>query len=152
MRASLTRTMTAYFRYIRRCVSFTEKTRYLFEINKGIPQGESSKNPYLVNKAVAESDRRVPFENMIYVGDGLTDIPCFSVVGMGHGFAFGVFDPSEEGKAKRALTEFLEPKRVVSMHKPAYRSDDELGSILRVTVATIATRIGASQFEALGPR
>lgn len=63
---------------IRRCVTFTEKTRYLFEINKGVPPEQSATQPHLVNEYVAAEERPVPFENMIYVGDGLTDIPCFS--------------------------------------------------------------------------
>jgi len=80
-------------KYIKRCITFTEKTRYLFEINKGIDPGESKSNPYLVNKAYPDTERRIPFANMIYVGDGITDIPCFSLVQKFKGLAFGVFDP-----------------------------------------------------------
>src|SRR5262249_21148734 len=57
-------------RYIKRSITFTEKTRYLFEINKGIDAGDSRGNPYLVNRAVSETSRRIPFSNFIYVGDG----------------------------------------------------------------------------------
>lgn len=49
-------------RYIKRAVNFTEKTRYLFEINKGLDAEETSANPFLVNKAVEQ--RRVPWENI----------------------------------------------------------------------------------------
>ena len=66
--------------YIKRCVTFTEKARYLFEINKGLDPAHTAKNPYLVNKEVPDSERTIPIANMIYVGDGLTDVPCFSVV------------------------------------------------------------------------
>lgn len=42
-------------KYIKRCITFTEKTRYLFEINKGIDPNESKSNPYLVNKYFADA-------------------------------------------------------------------------------------------------
>jgi phosphoserine phosphatase len=121
--------------HIRRCITFTEKTRYLFEINKGIPKVDSATNPYLVNKDLPQADRRIPFKNMIYVGDGLTDIPCFSLVKNQGGVAFGVFQPGEESSAKKAFLEFLQPGRVVGVYAPRYRSSDELGSLLRAAVA-----------------
>lgn len=131
-------------KYIKRSITFTEKTRYLFEINKGIDPTESRSNPYLVNQAVAEKDRRIPFANFVYVGDGMTDIPCFSLVQKMGGTASGIFDPAKEGKAKQALEEFLKPGRVVSVHAPKYLPDSELGSMLR---AAVATRCSAIQLQ-----
>ena len=119
---------------IKRCISFTEKTRYLFEINKGLPVDGTHRNPHLVNKDVPESQRRIPFRNMIYVGDGLTDIPCFSLIKKNGGTTFGVFHPKSAQSAKRALLEFLKTDRVVSCHAPKYRKSDELGSLLRTAV------------------
>lgn len=126
---------------IKRCVTFTEKTRYLFEINKGIDPHEGASNPYLVNRPVGEAARRVPLANMIYVGDGLTDIPCFSLITKSGGYAFGVFDASQESKARRALAEFLRPKRVTSMHSPRYGPTDDLGAMIRAAVVSIATSL-----------
>lgn len=126
--------ITGSLAYIRRCITFTEKTRYMFEINKGISKTDSTRNPYLVNKDLPQPDRRIPFKNMIYVGDGLTDIPCFSLLKSMGGVAFGVFQPDKESSAKRAFLEFLKPQRVVGVHAPRYRQDDELGSLLRAAV------------------
>lgn len=128
-------------RRVKRCVTFTEKTRYLFEINKGLDPSRTAENPYLVNQDIPEQQRRVPFRNMVYVGDGLTDIPCFSLLGKMGGMGFGVFNPLEEEKAKRALMQFLIPNRVISMHAPRYGPSDELGAILRAAVGSIATQI-----------
>jgi hypothetical protein len=130
--------------YIKRCVTFTEKTRYLFEINKGLRAIDTATNPYLVNKDLPSAERRIPFRNMIYVGDGLTDIPCFSLVKSMGGASFGVFQPGQESSAKKAFLEFLRPARVISMHAPRYRHDDELGSILR---AAVTTRCAAIELE-----
>lgn len=132
---------------IKRCVTFTEKTRYLFEINKGISREAVDRNKYAVNKDLPVSRRRVPFKNMIYVGDGLTDIPCFSLVRSQGGMAFGVFNPGEQRSAKRALLEFLNTNRVISMHAPRYRRTDELGALLRAAVHTVAQRARLSGSE-----
>lgn len=128
-------------RRVKRCITFTEKTRYLFEINKGLDPVRTAKNPHLVNEDVPQGSRRVPFRNMIYVGDGLTDIPCFSLLRQAGGYSFGVFEPTEPENAKRALLKFLKTDRVISMHAPKYRKEDELGALLRATVTTIASDI-----------
>lgn len=135
-------------KHVKRCVTFTEKTRYLFEINKGLEPRKTRRNPFLVNKDVPLMKRRIPFRNMIYVGDGLTDIPCFSLVRKEGGTAFGVFNPTEEKSAKRALIEFLRPHRVISMHAPKYKKTDELGSFLRAAVATRCSKIRLELREA----
>ncbi len=64
----------------KRVVTFTEKTKFIFAINKGISDAELRSDPYLVNAPKEEEDREVPFPNMIYIGDGPSDIPCFSLV------------------------------------------------------------------------
>ena len=133
---------------IKRAITFTEKTRYLFEINKGIEPDDSLKNPYIVNRDVPGEKRPVPFQNMIYVGDGLTDIPCFSLLKKEHGISFGVFDPARKESARKAFTEFLQTDRVISMHAPRYGPDDELGSLLRTAVATRASTITLQRAQA----
>jgi phosphoserine phosphatase len=118
-------------------VSFTEKTKYLFEINKGFV--DSRTQAYRVNEYVRSEDRRVPFDNMIYVGDGLTDVPCFSLIEKSGGVPFGVFDPKRKGSPKKAFEQLVAPKRVKTMNAPRYRASDELGALLRAAVAQICS-------------
>jgi len=136
-------------KYVRRSVTFTEKTRYLFEINKGVDQRESSTNPYLVNAAKEPKDRRIPFPNVIYLGDGLTDIPCFSTVQLFGGKAFGVFNPTDRDKAKQAFEKMLIPHRVISTHSPRYSEDDDLGSLLRAATIKICLDIEVGRKTAI---
>jgi hypothetical protein len=136
-------------KYIKRSITFTEKTRYIFEIHKGIDPSAAWKNPILVNKFVPSEQRRIPLQNMIYIGDGMTDIPCLSLLKQNGGLGFGVFDPKRENKTKQALEEFLQTDRVVSMHAPDYSADAELGSLLR---AAVAQRCTAIQLERAQPR
>jgi hypothetical protein len=136
-------------KYVKRSITFTEKTRFIFEIHKGLDPRETATNPVLVNSFVRQEERRIPLANMIYVGDGLTDIPCFSLLKASGGFGFGVFDPKQEKKTKAALEEFLQTDRVISMHAPNYEKESELGAILR---AAIANRCSAIQLQREQPR
>lgn len=128
-------------KYIKRAVTFTEKTRFLFEINKGITSEETIEKPYAVNKFVESRERRIPWPNFIYIGDGQTDIPCFSLIKANGGSPFLVFDPSDEQSAKRTFLEFLKPQRVLSVHAPKYRKKDDLGSLIRTAVSTRCNNI-----------
>lgn len=130
----------APLRYVKRTITFTEKTRYLFEINKGIPFDDAKANPYLVNRDVPNNERRIPFRQMIYIGDGLSDIPCFSLLTKrpesDQGLVLGVFQPGDQKSAKKAWLELIATKRVMSAHAPRYGRTHELGSILRTVVQT----------------
>jgi hypothetical protein len=82
---------------VRLAVTFTEKTKFLYAINKDISETELRREPYLVNDVVPGEDRDIPFPNMIYIGDGPSDIPCFSLVKQNHGTVIGVADKPSRG-------------------------------------------------------
>ena len=72
----------------------TTKTKAIFEINKG-----SNKNAAIdVNSNMKPEDRRIPMQNMIYIADGPSDIPSFSVVKAGGGKAYAVYNPESPGE------------------------------------------------------
>lgn len=79
-------------------ISFTEKTRFLYMINKGKVGPASEGHPYAVNEPMTDDERPVPFENMVYIGDGPSDIPCMSLIQANRGFVIGV--TSEDNPAK----------------------------------------------------
>lgn len=133
---------------VRRCVTFTEKTRFLFEINKGIAPADAQTKPHLVNEKVDEGARPVPLQNMTYVGDGLTDIPCFSLIEKNGGLAFAVFKRGEES-AKQQFQQLLATHRVSSMHSPDFRPDGDLGAMLRLAVGNRAAQIQLGTQRAL---
>ncbi len=133
-------------RAVKNVISFTEKTRFIFEINKGL---RSRNKPYAVNEGMDESSRRVPFRHMIYVGDGLTDVPCFSLIQRFGGKAFGVFDPKKVGSPRKAFEKLLTPHRVSSLNAPKYRKTDDLGALLRMAVSSICSEIDMATRTAL---
>ena len=84
-------------------VDYTAKTQFLFKINKGISEvSDNSK----VNQFIPERDRRIPFERMIYFGDGETDIPCMKMVKQHGGHSIAVYNsPKKRDTAMRLINE-----------------------------------------------
>ena len=101
--------IAAYFRKIYACefmygadgairwpkfaVNYTAKTQFLFRINKGVLSIDSQSAAAL-NRFTPENERPVPFANMIYIGDGLTDVPCMKLVKSHGGQSIAVYDPT----------------------------------------------------------
>ena len=121
-------------------VSFTDKTRYIFQISKGL-FGSSSRNaPFDVNRKIGERDLRIPLDQMIFVGDGYTDIPCFSLLRKGGGTAIGVYDKENRDKWGRAWG-FIEDGRVSNLVPADYSKGSALTNSLMMAISSIAGRI-----------
>ncbi|MGB3289077.1 MAG: HAD family hydrolase [Burkholderiaceae bacterium] len=131
---------TGAIHFPKRVVSFTDKTRYLFHIQKGIVGAASRNKPFEVNKKIPQDKLRIPFEQMIFVGDGYTDIPCFSLIRRSGGVAFGVWDPRHRDKRSRAWG-FIQEGRVSNLNQARYDEQAELYQWLEEAVESLAGRI-----------
>lgn len=80
-------------------INYTTKTQYLFRINKGSLDVHDNS---VINKFVEKHKRAVPFENVIFVGDGETDIPCMRLVKDLGGHSIAVYNPGKHGAKKHA--------------------------------------------------
>jgi hypothetical protein len=80
-------------------VNYTTKTQFLFRINKGALDVTDDE---AVNAFVEPDERKVPFANIVFIGDGDTDIPCFRLVKEQGGHSIAVFDAAQQGKAEKA--------------------------------------------------
>ena len=91
-------------------VNFTTKTQFLFRINKGVLDISNDND---LNTYTPEDDRPVPFRNMIYIGDGLTDVPCMKLVKINGGYSIAVFQRGKKNKVEDLITNnrvnFIEP-------------------------------------------
>jgi hypothetical protein len=97
-------------------VDNTIKTRFLFEINKG-----TNKIPDIdVNAYIPEGERRIPFENMLYIADGPSDIPAFSVVKQWGGKTFAVYNP-DSSKEFEQNDNLLQSNRIHGYGPADYR-------------------------------
>jgi len=79
-------------------VNYTNKTQYLFRINKGINNSYDNQS---INKFTPDEERPIPFSNIVYIGDGETDIPCMKMLKYQGGTSIAVFNPEKRGSKKR---------------------------------------------------
>jgi hypothetical protein len=128
-------------------IDHTTKTRAIFEINKG-----TNKNSALdVNAKIAPEDRRIPFQNMIYIADGPSDIPSFSIVKGRGGLAYGVYNP--ERPDEFAQNDRLQrTDRIDHYGRADYRDGSETSSWLRLQIQGICDRIVADREAAVAQR
>ena len=116
-------------------INFTTKTQYLFRINKGAL--DETDLP-LINRHVPRSQRAVPFESMVYLGDGETDVPCFRVMRDMGGLSLAVHD---EGGLGNAL-QYLKDGRVEAVVAADYRDGSPMEEIIRRRIDLVAARRG----------
>jgi hypothetical protein len=118
----------------------TTKTRALFEINKG-----TNKNAAIeVNANIRPEDRRIPFQNMIYIADGPSDIPSFSVVKSGGGKTYGVYNPAHSGEFEQN-DRLLQAGRIHGYGPADYANTSSTARWLRMHIHSICDRIVADR-------
>ncbi len=128
----------------KRVVSHTAKTQYLFRISKGSEYVDLSHD---VNDHMPEEERRIPFHNMIYIGDGPTDVPCFAVLTHRGGIALAVYNP-QIGRSFGTCMRLQEAKRVDGIAPADYGEDTHLRRLVEYHVRRMADRIVADEEEA----
>jgi phosphoserine phosphatase len=130
-------------------INYTTKTQYLFRINKGAHDLADNE---AVNRYVAEEDRPVPFSNIVFIGDGATDIPAFRLVKEQGGLSLAVFDESKRG-AQKAAAQYLSDRRVHAIAPADYQDGAALDGIIKAQIAVVAARAHLNHsIEALKPK
>jgi len=128
----------------RKIISFTDKTRYLYHIQKGLIGKPARGKPLDVNKKFEQEQLRIPFTNMIFVGDGLTDVPCFSLLTKAKGMAIAVYDKNHVKKWDNAYR-FVAEGRVSTLYSADYSEGTDLSNFLKMAVRNLAERIAVSK-------
>ena len=111
-------------------VNYTSKTQYLFRINKGILDVTNDRD---LNAFTPEYMRRVPFSNMIYVGDGLTDVPCMKMTKQKGGYSIAVPAPG----ATELADDMLLQGRVDFSVEANYTPDSEIEQVVTMLMRRI---------------
>lgn len=120
----------------------TSKTRYLFEINKG-----SNKFPDTidVNSKIDWQNRRIPFENMVYIADGPSDVPAFSILNQCGGVTYAIY-PSGDRAALRQVDALRRDKRIQMFGEADYRENSMTWMWLSEQVFRIADSLVQKQW------
>ena len=114
-------------------VNYTAKTQFLFRINKGVLTIDS-KSADKLNQYTPENERRVPFRNMIYIGDGLTDVPCMKLVKSNGGQSIAVYD---QAKGREAALNLLKADRVNFVAPADYGPGSDVETIVQAIIKKI---------------
>jgi phosphoserine phosphatase len=119
-------------------VTDTQKTQFLFRINKGLELVTES-----INEHMPEAERAIPFQNIVYIGDGMTDVPSMAITKKNGGYAIAVYNPAEE-RGRATCLKLLEAGRVDFVSEADYRRPSKLTKrvqlLLDAIIADVAYR------------
>lgn len=114
-------------------VNYTNKTQFIYRINKGVLDVTDNER---VNEHTPHDMRRIPFTNMIYIGDGSTDVPCMKLVSSRGGHAIAVYT----GRRNKTVNEMLIHGRVHFVAPTDYREGSEMENIIFGIFDSVATQ------------
>ena len=129
-------------------VNFTAKTQFVYRINKGVLDVSDDKT---LNDSMPDDSKRIPFTNMIYVGDGLSDVPCMKMMRAYGGQAIAVYQ--EENR--QGVEDLLSKGRVDFIFPADYREGTTLDStvkniIRKMAICDTLAEENAAQFRQIG--
>ncbi len=129
-------------------VNFTNKTQFVYRINKGVLDVSDDRT---LNASMPDDSKRIPFTNMIYIGDGLSDVPCMKMMRSYGGEAIAVYQ--EENR--QGVEDLLAKGRVDFIFPADYRAGTALEStvkniIQKMAIADALTEENARQLRQLG--
>ena len=129
-------------------VNFTNKTQFVYRINKGILDVSRDKE---LNDSMPDDSKRVPFTNMIYMGDGLSDVPCMKMMRAYGGQAIAVYQASN----RQGVEKLLADGRVDFIFPADYREGMELDRTVRdilrkITITDRLLEVNNRQLRSIG--
>lgn len=124
-------------------VNFTNKTQFLFRIEKGVLDiNDSGVNEYFPPDKI-----RIPFRNMVYIGDSDTDIPCMKLVNSYGGNSIGVYNPETQDKTK--VYKMINDNRIKYFVPADYSENTALDSLIKNIILKTAEseKLESNYFE-----
>ena len=114
-------------------VNYTTKTQFLFRINKGVSDLSDDKT---LNDYIPEDERRIPFRNMIYIADGITDVPCMKLVKVNGGYSIAVYQKNKKDTA----IDLLKNNRVNYISPANYKEGSDLDDLIKDIISEISLK------------
>ncbi|MDP2813284.1 MAG: HAD family hydrolase [Erysipelotrichaceae bacterium] len=126
-------------------INYTTKTQFLFRINKGV---RNVTDDVALNSLLPSNMRPVPFDHMIYFGDGLTDVPSMKLVTEAGGFAVAVFNPYDD-KSKMTAQQLVSDGRVEFMAPADYSLNSPLERLIKLMIQHIVNKDALRNWEVM---
>jgi len=126
-------------------VNYTTKTQYLFRINKGVNNHWEHER---INHFIPDEERSIPFERMIFLGDGDTDVPTMKMMHTKGGFSIAVYDPRSNERDQKKVYSLISEDRVNFVAAADYREGSALDLIVKGLVGRIAINSGTMPADA----
>jgi len=120
-------------------INDTSKTQYLFRINKGVHNNWEHER---INRYKPDEDRPVPFERMIFIGDGDTDVPTMKMMHTKGGYSIAVYDPRNSERDQQKIYGLISEDRVNFVAAADYREGSALDLIVKGLIGRIAITAG----------
>ena len=126
--------------FLKQQMTHTEKTRYLYYLSKGIDT-ENKKDLIYNYQDLSEDKIHVPLSQVIYVGDGTSDIPCFSVINQYGGIALGIYSQHQRAEEWEHLENVSSSQRISNLVPANYQEDSEMMRSLLLAIDCIGNQI-----------
>ena len=114
-------------------INYTQKTQFFFRIAKGVTDVSDDDN---VNRKTGEQGLRIPYENIAYIGDGMTDVACMTLVNKNHGYSVGVYTDDN----KESVAQIRKDKRCRFVVKADYSQGSDMEKVFTLIIEDIASR------------
>ena len=129
-------------------INYTNKTQFLFRINKGI---NNSYDNTEINKYTPDADRPIPFNRMIYIGDGETDVPAMKMIKYQGGKAIAVYNPENKAKKdkkspKHTCEDLVSQNRADYIAPANYSEGSELDKMIKLIIDRIHAEIELNKY------
>lgn len=120
-------------------INYTTKTQYLFRINKGVHNNWEHER---INRFIPDDERPVPFDRMIFIGDGDTDVPTMKMMHTKGGYSIAVYDPRSEPRDRNKIHRLISEDRVNFVAAADYADGSALDLIVKGLIGRIAVNAG----------
>ena len=125
-----------------RVINYTTKTQYLFRINKGVFDETDDFN---LNRSMPEEDKYIPLNRMIYLGDGLTDVPAMKVVNSFGGNTIVVY--RDDSNAEELAKDLHDNKRAAFMAKADYSEGGRIENIVHGIIDAVVADLNLDDYR-----
>lgn len=125
-------------------INYTTKTQYLFRINKGVKNNWEHER---INNFVPDDVRPIPFDRMIFIGDGDTDVPMMKMMHTKGGYSIAVYDPRTSESDQRKVYRLISEDRVSFVAAADYREGTAIDLIVKGLIGRMAINAGTLPIE-----